>query len=280
MYKKSFIEPYLQNGYSYNEAKSEIDFVLEAVFKYSYKDFILNKTLEDRQIKEVENIIKERLDTQRPIQQIVGQAFFYGRSFIVNEKTLIPRPETELLVEEVLKLLKYKSNAKILDIGTGTGCIGLTIKLENRQTEVDLLDIQSEAIEIAKQNAEKYNIEEGIEYIQSDIYEGIKNKKYDIIVSNPPYIPQKDKEELQKEVRDYESPIALYAKDEEGIEFYKKITEGASQYLNKTGYLAFEIGINQSQNVEKILKANKFNDIKIIKDYNSIERIIIGKLEL
>ncbi len=276
MYIKSFVDSYISGGFDFNEAKSEIDFALEVLFGYTYKDFLLNKKLDNNQIIKAQKVFDERAKSKRPIQQILGRAFFYGRIFFVNEYTLIPRPETELLVNEVLGIAQNFKRAEILDIGTGTGCIGISLMLENSEIKADMIDIQSEALEIAKKNALFHNIIQGADFIQSDLFKKI-NKKYDIIVSNPPYIPIKEKENLQIEVKDFDSPIALFAKDEEGIEFYERIITDAKKYLKENGYIAFELGINQSQKVSNLLKENRFYDIKIEKDYNSIDRIITAK---
>ena len=279
MYFKPFINIYLENDFDFNEAKSEIGFALEILFGYTYKDFLLNKKLEDSQIEQAQKVFEERTKTSKPLQQIIGRTFFYNRIFFVNKYTLIPRPETELLVKEVLGIIKNIKTPQILDIGTGSGCIGLTLLMENPDIKVDLLDIQSEALEIAKKNADFYNLADKVGFIKSDLFSNAE-KKYDIIVSNPPYIPLKDKETLQTEVKNYEPDIALFTNDNEGIEFYKKIITQSGNYLKNNGIIAFELGINQAENVTKIFKNNGFSNIKITKDYNSIERIITAKKEL
>ena len=276
MYRKIFIDKYLKNGFSFDEAKVEVDFALEVLFNYTYKDFMLGKTIEKWQLAKYDKVLNERLLTHRPLQQIIGQAFFYGRKFFVNEYTLIPRPETELLVAETLKIAQEFDNPKILDIGTGTGCIPITLVLENGSISADSVDISLEAIETAEKNALLHNIYEKVKFTQSNIFENVTDK-YNIIVSNPPYIPLKDKESLQIEVRDYDPPSALFTSDEHGVEFYKKIVQSAKEYLLAGGFLLFELGVNQYLIVEKLLKDNDFKDIKVVQDYNSIERIIVAK---
>lgn len=276
MYRKIFIDKYLKNGFSFDEAKVEVDFALEVLFNYTYKDFMLGKTIEKWQLAKYDKVLNERLSTHRPLQQIIGQAFFYGRKFFVNEYTLIPRPETELLVAETLKIAQEFDNPQILDIGTGTGCIPITLVLENGSISADSIDISLEAIETAEKNALLHNIYEKVKFTQSNIFENVTDK-YNIIVSNPPYIPLKDKESLQIEVRDYDPPSALFTSDEHGVEFYKKIVQSAKEYLLAGGFLLFELGVNQYLIVEKLLKDNDFKDIKVVQDYNSIERIIVAK---
>ncbi len=277
MYRKIFIDKYLKQGFDFDEAKSEVDFALEVLFNYTYKDFMLGKTLENWQLAKLGRVFDERVETHRPIQQIVGQGFFYNRKFFVNENTLVPRPETELLVKEVLELSKDIENPRVLDIGTGTGCIPISVVLENPQIYAESVDISREAIETAEKNALLHNIYEKIKFIQSDLFEKVSGK-YNIIVSNPPYIPLKEKENLQIEVRDFDPPSALFTADEHGIEFYKKIILSAKDYLLPDGYLLFELGINQYLLVENLLKDSGYKDIRIVQDYNSIERVIIAKI--
>ncbi len=276
MYRKIFIDKYLQQGFDFDEAKSEVDFALDVLFRYTYKDFMLGKVLENWQLTKLHKVFDERVSTRRPIQQIVGQAFFYGRKYFVSEDTLIPRPETELLVSEVLNIAKTIENPKILDIGSGTGCIPISLVLENPMIVADSVDISRGAIEMAEKNALLHNIYDKVKFIQSDLFEKVEGK-YNIIVSNPPYIPLKDKDTLQVEVRDYDPASALFTSDEHGVEFYQKIIEAAKNYLLPNGYLLFELGINQYLIVEKLLKDNGFSDINVVQDYNSIERIIIAK---
>ena len=276
MYRKIFIDKYLQQGFDFDEAKSEVDFALDVLFRYTYKDFMLGKVLESWQLTKLHKVFDERVSTRRPIQQIVGQAFFYGRKYFVSEDTLIPRPETELLVSEVLNIAKTIESPKILDIGSGTGCIPISLVLENPTIVADSVDISRGAIEMAEKNALLHNIYDKVRFIQSDLFEKIEGK-YNIIVSNPPYIPLKDKDTLQVEVRDYDPHSALFTSDEHGVEFYQKIIESAKNYLLQDSYLVFELGINQYLIVEKLLKDNGFSDINVVQDYNSIERIIIAR---
>ena len=276
MYRKSFIKYYTDNNFSFDEAKSEVDFVLEMLFNFTSKDFFLGKSLEKWQIDKIEKIIKERVNKRKPIQQIIGSAFFYGRRFFVNEYTLIPRPETEILVSEVLKILEDINNPKILDIGTGTGCIPITLEIENNNLNAHSVDVSKEAIEMAEKNALLHNVYEKIKFIESDLFSKIK-EKYNVIVSNPPYIPIKEKDSLQYEVKNYDPSLALFAKDEDGIDYYKKIIADAHKYLLEDGFLCFEIGQNQGKLVTDLLKNNDYKNIKIIKDLNSLDRIVISQ---
>ena len=158
MYRKIFIDKYLTQGIDFDEAKSEVDFALDVLFRYTYKDFMLGKVLENWQVAKLHKVFDERVSTHRPIQQIVGQAFFYGRKYFVNEDTLIPRPETELLVSEVLNVAKMIESPKVLDIGSGTGCIPISLVLENPAIIAHSVDISRGAIEMAEKNALLHNI--------------------------------------------------------------------------------------------------------------------------
>ncbi len=276
MYRKNFIDKYLNNGYSFDEAKAEVDFALDVLYNYTYKDFILGKTLENWQYSKLEKVIDERIKTKKPIQQLTGLAYFCGRKFFVTDKTLIPRPETELLVNEVLNLAENKENPKVIDIGTGSGCIPITLVLENKKITMDAADISADAIETAKKNALFHNVYERINFYVSDLFNSIKGE-FDIIVSNPPYIPKKDKKSLQPEVRDYEPELALYTEDEYGTDFYEHILEKSREYLKSNGYIVFELGINQSGKVADLAKKFGYKEITVKKDFNSIERIMIIK---
>ncbi|MBQ8886799.1 MAG: peptide chain release factor N(5)-glutamine methyltransferase [Candidatus Gastranaerophilales bacterium] len=276
MYRKSYIDIYLKNGFEFDEAKNEVDFALDTLFNFTYKDYMLDKQLENWQISKLIKVITERVTTRRPIQQIIGQAYFYGHKFFVNEYTLVPRPETELLVSASLELIKNIPTPKVLDIGTGTGCIPLTIAMENQTAYIASVDISPEAIETAKKNALFHNVLTNVKFFNSDLFENVQDK-YNLIVSNPPYIPPQEKENLQIEVRDFDPPTALFTKDEAGVEFYKKIILKAKDYLLENGYIAFELGINQANLVKEMLEMNNYADINIIKDYNSIERIITAR---
>jgi len=193
MYRKGFIDRYLKNGFEFDEAVSEVDFALDVLFGFSYKNFMLGKTLENWQITKYQKVLEERLSTRKPIQQIVGQAYFWNKKFFVNEHTLIPRPETELLVQETLVLAKEFENPKILDIGSGSGCIPITLVMENKNIIAESVDISVEALEIARKNALFHNVHDRVNFYSSDVFENVTGQ-YDIIVSNPPYIPLSDKD--------------------------------------------------------------------------------------
>lgn len=213
----------------------------------------------------------ERLKNGEPVQYIVGDVNFYGNILKVDKRVLIPRRETEELVEKTQELIKEVLNDKIsiLDIGTGSGCIPITLKKIFPKANITGVDISKEALELAKQNAELNNVD--IELIESDIYSNVNNK-YDCIISNPPYL--KDDDWIMDIVKNNEPHLALYA-DNEGYYFYEEILKKANKYLNKKNIIAFEMGATQGDNITKIAK--KYfpkATIKIEKDLQKFDRFV------
>lgn len=276
MYRKPYINIYLEHNFDFDEAKAEVDFAFDMLFNYTYKDYMLGKQLKDWQLTKLLSVIKERVSTRKPIQQIIGQAYFYSKKFFVDENTLIPRPETEMIVAESLKILENIKNPTLLDIGTGSGCIPIAIALNCPPVKIEAVDISPKALEIAQRNAIFHNVQNQIKFYQSDLFENVQNQ-FNIIVSNPPYIPLKDKDSLEIEVKNFDPYNALFTSDVDGTEFYEKITKNAKKYLQKDGFLLFEIGINQSQKVCDILETYNFKVLKVLKDLNSIDRMIIAQ---
>lgn len=214
----------------------------------------------------------EKLKVGEPIQYIIGKQEFFGLEFVVNKNVLIPQPDTEILVEEVLNIIE-KRNLKILDLCTGSGAIGISIKKKNPQSKVYASDISKQALEIAKVNAKQNNTE--IEFIDSNLFENI-NEKFDIIVSNPPYIESDIIKNLPEEVKN-EPKLALDG-GIDGLDFYRKIAEKAKTFLNENGTLALEIGYNQKEKVIEILKQNNYQNIYAKKDFGGNYRIIVAKV--
>ena len=225
------------------------------------------KYVSPREVEKAYNIAKERI-SGRPLWYIFGNTEFYGRKFNVDERVLIPRPETEELVYNAIKCMNKES--KVLDLCTGSGAIAVTIKLETN-AEVYASDISLDALEVAKLNASELGAE--VNFIQSDLLSEITDK-FDMIISNPPYIKTEDLESLQKEVK-FEPILALDGGND-GLDFYRKITESAKNNLNDGGILIFECGINQAQDIKNLLDGYK--NIEIIKDLNGIERIVKAEL--
>lgn len=217
-----------------------------------------------------------RLKNHEPIQYIINNQEFMGLDFYVDENVLIPQPDTEILVEEVIEIVESlkKENMKILDLCTGSGAIGISLSKNLNSAQVFASDISENALKIAKENAIKNDSK--IEFFKSDILKDIKNHKFDIIVSNPPYIETETIKTLSEEVKK-EPHIALDG-GQDGLYFYREIIKNAKQYLNKDGYLAFEIGYNQKKKVEELLDENGYKSIYSKKDLSGNDRIVVGQV--
>lgn len=206
-----------------------------------------------------------------PVQYIIGYTYFYNLKIKVNKNVLIPRFETELLVEEVIKRVSLEDKIDILDIGTGSGCIALALKANLPNTNILAIDISQEALNVAQENAKINQID--VQFLQSDIFSNIPNfQKFDIIVSNPPYIGIND--EVDSIVINNEPHLALFAK-EDGLYFYQQILQQAPNYLKPKSMLAFEIGYNQKEALEALI--NKYfpnSQYEFVKDFNHIDRIV------
>lgn len=265
------------SGIEPNEANIEVKMLIEHFAGFGVKDIIMGKKLDAEKLKIVEEKARLRARTHQPIQHIIGFADFMGEKFIVNNDVLIPRDETEILVLKAVEIINKNNFKMALDVGTGSGCIACMVaKLSDCQ--IIGLDISKEALNIALDNASRLNLFNKAIFRKSDIFSNVKpGEKFDIIISNPPYIPPSEKFDIQEEVK-FDPELALFTSDEKGLEFYQKITEQAPEILNKGGYLVFELGINQAEDVRKIMEDNGFSDINIIKDLANIERVIFGKI--
>ena len=231
---------------------------------------INDKELEESQIVEYNKNIQKIIDGV-PLQYITNYQEFMGYGFYVDENVLIPQPDTEILVQEVIEIVKNKENINILDICTGSGCIGISLKKELENAQVTLSDISLQALEIARKNAEINKVDDKIKIIQSDMFENIK-EKYDIIVSNPPYIETSIIETLDKTVQN-EPHIALDG-GKDGLKFYKILIEQGMKYLKDNGYLCLEIGYDQK---EKVMELVKGKEVYCKKDLSGNDRVIVIK---
>ena len=237
----------------------------------------LNKELTKEQYDEFLGYINDRING-RPVAYIAGNREFMGLDFFVKEGVLIPRPDTETLVEEIIELCKNKNEEiNIVDIGTGSGAITVSLAKYIENSNITSLDISDIPLEVGKINAVNNGVDNRIEFLKSDVFTAIKNteKKFDIIVSNPPYIPKKDIETLHTQVKDYEPYNALEG-GEDGLDFYRQITEESVQYLKQGGILAYEVGHDQAEDVSKIMKHHGYDKIYTKKDIQGIDRVVIG----
>jgi len=236
-------------------------------------DFIIDDTI----LSELKSTLK-RLQKEEPIQYILGETEFYGLPFIVNKNTLIPRPETEELVEWILlEIAKLQGcitpTLSVLDIGTGTGCIPICLAKNLTGVKITAIDISSEALKVAKQNATLNNVE--ITFLEMDILKTHQlEKQYDIIVSNPPYVRELEKAEIKNNVLQNEPHLALFVEDHTPLIFYAKIADLAKQYLTKKGILFFEINQYLGKETIEMLEQKGFKNIELKKDVFGNDRMI------
>ena len=231
------------------------------------------RQLDDVSLKRYLEVVTKRAH-HVPLQHIMGYTYFYGRKYMVNEHVLIPRQDTEILVSEVIKVAK--DGYDILDMCTGSGCIGITLAKKFPDSNVTGVDISDKALAVAWKN--KCNLDaDNIDFIQSDLFAALgADRRYDIIVSNPPYIPTKVIEGLQDEVRLHDPMLALDG-TEDGLMFYRRITDKSGDYLKMNGYLCYEIGAEQAADVSDIMKQAGFKDIVVVKDLAGLDRVVMGK---
>lgn len=227
--------------------------------------------VDERSVERFKNNIQNFFEGM-PIQYINNKAYFMGLEFYVDENVLIPRCDTEILVEEIIKIVKKDSLIKILDLCTGSGAIAISLKKYLNNIEIIASDISDKALMVAKKNASKIGVD--VKFIESDLFNNI-NGKFDLIVSNPPYIKKSVIPSLDKQVRN--EPILALDGGKDGLDFYRKISYDAKRFLNNNGYLCFEIGYDQRKEVEDILLQNGYINIYSKKDYGGNDRIVICK---
>ncbi len=248
--------------------------LMQYVLEIDRNKLIINKkdNVDINKEKEYKECI-EKIVKGTPIQYITNNQEFMRLNFYVDENVLIPQPDTEILVEEVIKSIDIMGNIEILDMCTGSGCIGISLAKNIENTKVTLVDISKEAIEIAKKNAIQNGVENKVNFIQSDMFENVKGK-FDIIVSNPPYIRTDIIQTLDRQVQ-AEPYIALDG-GEDGLDFYKVLINEAYKYLKKNGKIFLEIGYDQKKEVENLAKKSKhYKKIETIKDLSQNDRVII-----
>ncbi len=264
-------------GIEPNEANIEVKMLIEHFAGFGVKDILLGKKLDDKKLAIVKEKAQFRAKTRQPIQHIIGFADFMGEKFIVNKDVLIPRDETEILVQSAIEIINQNNFKMALDVGTGSGCIACMIA-KHTDAQIIGLDISTNALNTALDNASRLNLFNKAIFRKSDIFSNVKpGERFDIIISNPPYIPPSEKENIQTEVK-FDPELALFTKDEKGLEFYRKITDEAPKILNKGGYLLFELGIGQSSEVKGLMLNAGFTNIEITKDLAGIDRVIQGNI--
>ena len=260
---------------NFDNPRFEIEWLLQDLLNYKKIDLYLKfeEEIDSEKLFILKSWIKRRV-SREPSQYITGKADFYGRSYFVNNKVLIPRPETEILIDAAIKNLLEKKNPFIIDIGTGSGCIGITLAIEIKKSNVLSIDISKDALLIAKNNAENHNIK-NIQFLEIDILKNDINKKADLIISNPPYISKNELSTLMPEVRNHEPKISL-TDNKDGFTFYERFVSLFPKILKNDGAAIIEVGREEhSTRVLEIFKKNGIKNIKFIKDLNNDNRAVI-----
>ena len=275
-YKNHFFEA-LKSVHDVNEIESFFFILIEYFHNLKRIDLALNPDFEisDEEVLKWEAIISD-LKTEKPIQYSIGETWFYDSKFYVNEHTLIPRPETEELVDWIIKTHKSKDKIDklaVLDIGTGTGCIPISLKKNIPQAEVFAIDVSEEALKIAHKNAETNQVQ--INFILQNILETKDlNQNFDVIVSNPPYVRNLEKQEIKKNVLEFEPHLALFVEDTDALLFYRKIAQLALKNLTANGLLFFEINQYLGKETVELLEELGFKNIELKKDIYGNDRMI------
>lgn len=257
---------------NFKDAKSDILLLIYEIFDFDFSKWTMYKYDEIEDISKLDTLnkyVKKRLG-HMPIQYILNKAYFCGLPLYVNENVLIPRFDTEVLVEEVLKISKKDKSKRILDICTGSGAIAIALKKLGGFERVDALDISDKALEVAKRNANELDL--NINFLKSDMFSSLTcENKYDIIVSNPPYIQSDVVDTLESEVKDFEPRLALDG-DADGMKFYKIIAENYEDYLVDNGVLALEIGYYEANDIRALFEGK---NVVIKKDLANLDRVAI-----
>ena len=243
--------------------------------------------IEDEKIEEIRYFIKKIGQEKFPVQYLLNEQEFFGRKFYVDKGVLIPRQDTEILVEKAIEILKNdtlkkniseknsKNRKKILDIGAGSGIIGISVALEIKDSYVLGIDISEKALETSEKNKEILNVK-NIKFLKSNLFENIEFKEFDMIISNPPYISFNEVGIMSDDTLLHEPSDALFAEND-GLYFYYEICQNALDYLADSGYLLFEIGYKQGNNVAEIMTSSGFKNVEVIKDLTGLDRVVVGQ---
>lgn len=254
------------------DAEVLLSHVLRQERIYLYVHF--DEPMEQNELNKFREYVKKRAQ-HVPIAYIIGEREFMGLPFKVTKDTLIPRPDTEILVENVLNNVDKDKEIEIVDIGTGSGAIILSLLVNLPNAQGKTVDISSKAIEVAKENAVNLQVNDRCEFFVGDLFAPLNGSKFDVIVSNPPYIPKKDIATLEDDVKEYE-PVNALTDDGDGLSYYRRLLSEGKAYIKENGFIALEIGIYQSEDVKQIAMDNGWKNIKIIKDYAGIDRVVLA----
>lgn len=273
------VKKYVKDNISFLEDYSlgEEEILIEQTLNLR-KNQLIFKTFSDKEFNKIKKIVKKRKEG-KPLNRIFNNCFFYKDNFKINKNVLSPRQETELLVDNALKFISTlnKKCVKVLDLCCGSGIIGLSIaKHSSKNCFVVLSDISSKALRVAKKNARIIGVEKNTKFLKSNLFNSLKvENKFDIILSNPPYIETSTIQNLNYSVKNFDPLIALDG-GRDGLDFYKKISAEAKEYLNEFGIVILEIGFNQKKAVETLFSNNNFA-VKCIKDFSNNDRVIMAK---
>lgn len=272
-------EEYLKK-HSVESPRLNIEYILTKIFECKRLDLYLafDKPLNKKELDSIKRLVKQRIEG-RPLQYIIGEVEFCDTVLNVREGVLIPRPETELLVECLLDDMAVNKKSEplvILDLGTGSGNIAIAIAKKIKKCKIFAVDISEKALDIAKENAVINGVEDKIHFFKADMMKDWSRKTttdFDYIFSNPPYVPLSDRDTLARDVVDYEPNEALFA-GEDGLDYYRRIISYFSGWIKKGGRLFLELGVHQSESVKKMLADAGFSDITLKDDYHQIHRVI------
>jgi release factor glutamine methyltransferase len=261
----------------FDSPRLEIEWLLCALLDCNRIDIYLRfeEPLSKQQLKKLKTWISRRIKKE-PLQYITGSCDFYGRDFIVNPNVLIPRPETERLIDIALNKLDNSSELRILEVGTGSGCIAVTLGLEIPNSYIYAVDISPNALEVANINKQRQKAE-NVNFLEMDILKFIPDETFDCLISNPPYIPKEELKVLMKDVKDYEPLIAL-TDNSDGLIFYKKFADIASNIIKPGGYIILEVGLKDHPKLVSRLFSELGYETQLEKDFNGDDRVIIIKV--
>ena len=262
----------------FTNPKLEIEWLLRSLLKCNKLDIYLRfeEPLDSKQLLVLRSWIKRRVKNNEPLQYITGSCEFYGRRYIVNSKVLIPRQETEVLIDIAIDKCKMVDKPDIIDVGTGSGCIASTLALEISKANVFGIDISLDAIEIAEENKSRLNVK-NVFFYEMNILIDIPYKTYDFMISNPPYVSQNEMNDLSKEIKNFEPHIALTDFDN-GLIFYHRIGKIGKDMLKLNGWIILEVGRREhSKKVYSIFKNLDYRNLELIKDFNGDNRVLIAQ---
>lgn len=255
----------------------DVDWLMMSVLELERPIYLMaqDQSISDKEAESFFAFMERRLQGE-PLQYILGHQFFYGYDFYVDHRVLIPRFETEELVEKVIKVIDNNNYTKVMDLCCGSGCIGLTLLLECKEIKVTLVDISIDALAVAQHNAEALEVRNRSTFVLSDLYEAVKMDLYDVIVSNPPYIETAVIDTLEEEVKIKEPDLALDG-GSDGLEFYRRIISDSRVMLKKGGFLFLEIGYNQMAAVQSMMNELGYSKVQGYKDLSGQDRMIVGR---